>query len=79
MRTSFGLGGPLKLVTTPLKHHAGFTHHVDGVYGADAVDKHVRVNHSWFDCKEAQKYGFSGEQQATVTLSFRITVVIVCF
>lgn len=28
-----------------------FTHHVDGVDRADAVDKHVGVNHCRFDCK----------------------------
>lgn len=39
-----------------MKSCTNFTHHVDGIYGADAVDKHVRVNHSWFDCKEAQKH-----------------------
>lgn len=72
-----GLGGPLKLDTTPPhppKHHSGFTHHVDGVYGADAVDKHVRVNHSWFDCKEAQKSKFREEQRATVT--FIIIIIL---
>lgn len=40
-----------------MKHYADFTHHVDGIYGADAVDEHVRVNHGWLDCKEAQKHG----------------------
>lgn len=47
----------LKLGTTVVKHYADFTHHVDGIYGADAVDKHVCVNHGWFHCKGAQKRG----------------------
>lgn len=32
-----------------------FTHHVDGIDWANAVDKHVSVNHRWFHCK-TRKY-----------------------
>ncbi len=38
-----------------LTPYSSVTHHIDGIYWADAVDKHVCVDHCWFDCKEAQK------------------------
>ncbi len=34
------------------------THHIDGIYWTDAVDKHVCVDHRRFDCKEAKENAF---------------------
>lgn len=41
-----------------LREFSIITHHIDGIYWTDAVDKHVCVNHCGFDCKEAQENPF---------------------
>lgn len=38
--------------------NSSITHHIDGIYWTDAVDKHVCVDHCRFDCKEAQENPF---------------------
>lgn len=45
----------IKTVSNPLVSNSIITHHIDGIHWADAVDKHVCVDHCRFDCKEEEE------------------------
>lgn len=44
--------------TITLPPYFSITHHIDGIYRPDAVDKHVCVDHCWFDCKNSTENTF---------------------